>query len=460
VSSRGQECVELAASAGLILDQSQVDVLDAWLGVNDVGKWAAFEIALNEPRQNGKGAVLEARELAGIFLWGERFLIHSAHQFDTSLEAFRRLLFWIEETPDLSRMVKKVMRSHGEEGIEFITGQRIRFRTRTRGGGRGFSCDFLALDEAMFLPEFAHGALLPTMAARPDPQVAYTGSAVDEEVHEHGVVWARVRERGIAGDDPSLAYVEYSVPLDHPREVSDEVAEDPRAWQEANPGLGIRISERHIAAEQRSMDARTFAVERLGVGAYPRTDGVSDRMIEIDDWDRLLDKTSKLLNPVCIAYEVNPERKASITAAGRRPDGLFHVEVIASGVRASQLPKMLATLETEHDPLAIVANGYGPTASVRATVEEMEVRLIEVSANDHAKACGLMLDLVNDRNLRHLGSDELRRAIRGAGSRPLAEAWVWSHKNSNVDISPLVSATLALWAVIERPDDGSDPMIF
>jgi hypothetical protein len=53
------------------------------------GKWAAFEVGLNVARQNGKGSILEARELAGLFLLGERLIIHSAHEFATSLEAFR-----------------------------------------------------------------------------------------------------------------------------------------------------------------------------------------------------------------------------------------------------------------------------------------------------------------------------------------------------------------------------------
>ena len=57
----------------------------------------------------------------------------------------------MEDNPDFSRRVKRVSRSHGEEGIELTTGQRIRFRTRTKGGGRGFSGDCLILDEAMVL---------------------------------------------------------------------------------------------------------------------------------------------------------------------------------------------------------------------------------------------------------------------------------------------------------------------
>ena len=99
--------------AGLILDPWQELALMSALGEGDDGKWAAFEVGLVVPRQNGTGSILEARELAGLFLFGERLIIHSAHQFDTSLEAFRRLLTLIEETPDFSRRVKRVSRSHG-----------------------------------------------------------------------------------------------------------------------------------------------------------------------------------------------------------------------------------------------------------------------------------------------------------------------------------------------------------
>jgi hypothetical protein len=82
-------------------------------------------------------------------------------------------------------------------------------------------------------------------------------------------VFARIRERGLAATIPALAYFEWSVDDAELDDVDDEVAEDPEAWAQANPGLGIRISREHIAREQRSMDPRTFAVERLGVGDWP-----------------------------------------------------------------------------------------------------------------------------------------------------------------------------------------------
>src|SRR5687768_16157892 len=214
VSSSGAEAVELARMAGLVLDPWQEFVLHHALGERPDGKWSAFEVGVMVSRENGNGAILEARQPARLFLLDERVIIHPAHQFGTSLEAFSRLLALIESTPDLDRRIKRVSRSHGEEGIELKAGQRVRFRGRTKGGGRGFTADCLILDEVMHLPEAFHGALLPTLSARPNPQVWYTGSAVNHEVHDHGIVFARVRQRGHDGDDQGLAYMEWSADAD------------------------------------------------------------------------------------------------------------------------------------------------------------------------------------------------------------------------------------------------------
>ncbi len=106
--------MELAADAGLRLDASQQLVLQDALGERPDGKWAAFEVGVEMPPQNGKGGIIEARELAGLFLLGERLIVHTAHEFPTALEAFRRVLELIESTPDLDSRVWRVSRSHGE----------------------------------------------------------------------------------------------------------------------------------------------------------------------------------------------------------------------------------------------------------------------------------------------------------------------------------------------------------
>jgi hypothetical protein len=108
VSSAGVEAVELAASAGLVLDEWQAFVLESSLRERRVGdelKWSAFEVGLIVSRQNGKGSILEARELAGLFLFGEQLILHSAHEFKTAQEAFRRVLSLVENTDDLRKRV-------------------------------------------------------------------------------------------------------------------------------------------------------------------------------------------------------------------------------------------------------------------------------------------------------------------------------------------------------------------
>lgn len=438
--------------AGLNLDVWEALVLSESLGLGPGGRWAAFEVGLMVSRQNGKGAILEARELAGLFLLDERFIIHSAHQFDTSLEAFRRLLGLIEDSPELDARVQRVSKSHGEEGIELKknprTGlrQRIRFRTRTKGGGRGFTADLLILDEAMDLPESTVGALLPTLSARPNPQVWYTGSAVDQEKDENGVAFARVRERGLRGDDSALAYFEWSAAAEHPAQLTYTEATDPAVWAEANPGLGIRISEEHVGREQRSMDPRTFAVERLGVGDWPRTDGLEGVVITPEQWAVLADTESAALDPVCLCLDVAPNRSGgAIGASGYRSDGKAHVEVVEHRRGTGWMAQRALELVEAHEPLAVLVDAVGPASSLLPELEQLGVRVITVNAKEHSQACGVFYDLAEQDHLRHLGTPELASAIAGAVKRPLGDAWAWSRKNSSIDISPLVAITLALW---------------
>lgn len=448
-STSGDEAVELAQLAGLHLDEWQQFVLRHSLGERADGSWAAKEVGVTAPRQNGKDGILEARSLAGLFLLGERLITHSAHQFDTSLEAFRRLLELIENTPDLDRLVKRVSRSHGEEGIEIKGGHRIRFRTRTKKGGRGFSGDLVILNEAMELTAASKSALFFTISARPNPQVWYAGSPVDQLIHEHGVEFARVRERGLTGEDPRLAYFEWSIDRDRPDEVEPEVAADPEAWAQANPALGIRITLETIEDEHRSMDPRSFAVERLGVGDWPATDDSGEYVIDPDAWEALIDVGSTTVGQVCFSFDVTPDRgRAAIGVAGRRRDGHRHTEIVEHKRGTAWVAPRLAELTAAHDALAVRYDERSPAASLVPEITESGVTVEPVAAKEHAQACGHFYDTVVDRKtLRHLGTPELEAALKGAARRDLGDAWGWSRKSSGVDISPLVTVTLALWGL-------------
>lgn len=450
VSSTGDEAIELAAMAGLDLDDWQQYVLVGSLGERPDGQWASPDVGVVVPRQNGKGGIIEARELSGLYVIGERLITHTAHQFDTSLEAFQRLLNLIDDTPELSRRVKKVSHAHGSEGITLVNGQRIRFRTRTKGGGRGFTGDCVILDEAMELSEASIAALYPTIAARPNPQVWYLGSAVDQQVHENGIVFARVRERGLE-HDPNLAYFEHSADLEIDKIGASDVV-DPDHWAAANPALGIRISTEYIARELKNLGIRKFAVERLGVGDWPRTDLEITRKIEIQEWNDCVDETSSPEDPVCFAFDVTIDRSySSIAVAGIRADKLSHVELVSHGRGTRWVAPMLARLSKRHRPGLILCDAKGPAGALIPDIEALGIEVTPVTAAEHGQACGIFLDDIKDDRLRHLGQLDLDSAVDGAQPRVLGDAWVWGRKDSSVDISPLVAVTIARWGVAQKP---------
>jgi hypothetical protein len=71
-------------------------------------------------------------------------------------------------------------------------------------------------------------------------------------------------------------------------------------------------------------------------------------------------------------------------------------------------------------------------------------------AHEVAQATGQFIDAVREKRLRHVGQPELTSAVANAKTRPLADAVAWGRKQSDVDISPLVSVTLARWAYTTR----------
>jgi hypothetical protein len=223
--------------------------------------------------------------------------------------------------------------------------------------------------------------------------------------------------------------------------------------------LGIRIAEEHVENELRSMDPRTFCVERLGIGDWPATDGSSSSVIPIKRWMELVDAASRITGPLAFAFDVSPDRSTTaIAVAGVRDDGLIHVEVVDSRPGTRWVPDRIAELVAKHDPVAVLCDAAGPAGSLIAAIEEQAVEVTAVSATDHSRACGMLLDAVNEGQIRHLDTPNLRAAIRGAARRPLGDAWAWSRKSSSIDISPLVAVTLATFGSLTCELVDMEPM--
>jgi len=427
----------------LILDEWQQHTLHAALGEREDGKWAAFEVGLIVARQNGKGSVLEARELAGLFLFGEQLILHSAHEFKTAAEAFLRVKALIDNTDDLRKRVHKVRTSHGEEGIELIGGQRLRFVARSTGSGRGFTGDCIILDEAYQLSQAALGALLPVLSSRPNPQLWYTSSAG----HSTSEVLRSVRDRGMKHEDTSLCYLEWSA---DPRLATD----DRSGWVQANPALGIRISGEHVEREFNAMPESEFVRERLGI--WDEGAG-QDAALNLDAWTRLFDSSSRPLDPVSFALDVSPDGVASIASAGVRSDGLIHVEVVENRPGTAWVVPRLVELHRRWNPSTVVLDVGSSAGALLPDLERSGVSLTKISGREMAQSSVAFAALINNERVRHLDQANLNAAVAAAKRRNLGDLWAFGRRGSFVDISPLVACALAAWGYAQNA--GREPQI-
>jgi hypothetical protein len=440
VSSAGSEVVDLAAKAGLVLDPWQQWVLEQSLGEQRNGRWAAFEVGLIVSRQNGKGAILEARELAGLFLFEEELILHSAHEFKTASEAFRRIRRLIEDNPEFERRVRSIRTANGSEMIELKSGQRLRFVARSKGSGRGFSGDLVILDEAYDLGDEAMGALLPTLSARPNPQVWYTATAGDERSVQLG----RVRERGLGGKDPSLFFAEWSV------DPENYDPADPAAVAMANPGLGIRITQEYVDRERPALGPEMFAKERLGIGSYPTDLTDAWAVIGKAEWDALADNDAELEDPVAFAVAVHPEaRNASIAVSGGRGDGNVFGELVEYRPGTSWVKDRLVELDKQWDPCATVVDAGSPAGSLVEELRNEGLRIETPTSREVAQSWAQFYDaIVDSRTFRHLGDvasqKPLRLALAAAQKYPLGDSWRLDRRVS-VDQSPAEAVNLAHW---------------
>ncbi|MEU5077094.1 terminase [Streptomyces asoensis] len=482
-STAGQEAIDLARLAGLHLDPWQQHVLRVGMGEQPDGSWSSFEVAVNVPRQNGKGGIIEARELWGLFIGGEELILHSAHEFKTAKAAFKRVERLIRQTPDLDKRVKTYRQTVGEEGIELHSGQLLRFIARSKGSGRGFTGHCNILDEDMILGDNEMDALLPTMAAVEDPQIWYLGSA---GIGALSVQLGRLRKRALAAievarPDPSLAYFEWSVDP-HVKEcpkdctVHDDVESD-EAVLKSNPGVGYRLTLEKVAKERATLSKEGYARERLGVGEYPSEEGDAWAVIGKDVWEALADEESQPGDPVSFAIDVTPERShASICVAGRCGDGV-HVEVIDNRPGTGWVAARIRELADRHGPRCVVMDPGSPAGSLIAEVTEalkvdpdapvgedeeplLVVPVVAMKTRDVVQSVGQFFDAVAAARISHLDQAPLSTALAGARKRDLGEAWAWARKGVGVDITPLVGVTQARWGLfveIEEPEEEVEP---
>jgi len=481
VSSAASEAIDLAERAGLSLDDWQRWVLTGALGERADGKFSAWEVCLIVSRQNGKNAILEARELAGLFVFGEQMIIHTAHRFDSSAIAFRRLCNLIEACPDLDREVAQVRQSHGQEAIILRKNPgagrpheaRIEYKTRSESAGRAYSADLVVYDEAMILDSSAVGGALPTMSARQmatdgGPQVWYTASAgIGHKSTQLALLRGRLvkaAETGVA--DASMFAAEWSIePHDQycePRCSKHIDADSLDALYLANPGLGIihrdgsGLTLEACERERNGMDEQSYLTERLSVGVYPAPkDGWA---VIPRRWWKDTEVTDSV-RPAGVVFGVDstPDGAFSAVAVAGEIDGEHgYVELCDHRPGRSWVLRRAIELDRRWGPTVWVIDPRSGAGPLIDDFDRAGLKVVKPTAQEVAHAFGDFYDAVRENELRHAPDREVANALAGAATRKLGDGLAWDRVNSGVDICPVVAYTFAWWGWRQHGGDGYD----
>lgn len=476
--SYGEEAIDLAELAGLRPDAEQQLAVDTILSFKAGGRWLTLEQAFIEARQNGKTTnVLEIVTMFDLWMLPPDRIVWTAQLFKTAREAFEDFDRMIAATPELSRRVKKINYSHGDESIELhhpkshtLSGAVLDFLARSQASGRGLGGKRVVMDEALFLTSGPMGSLMPVLSARPDPQITY-GSSAGLPKSDH---LRKLRNRGRAGGDPSLIYVEYCAPgswkeppceqgieCSHLYGVPGCALDNEEHWKLANHTLGRRITYDYVRAERRTLDPLEFGRERMGWWQDPPEDGEADGAVDMARWSLLADPQAPAPDgSVALALEVAPDRTSTAVGVAWGAPGvegrvMVMVTVLPGTSRAVAL---IERLVDEHDVVDVSLHGGGPAGSLVGPLEValgnswMELRV--VSTQEAAQATGAFVDLIaeplneagnptGEKLLGHLDQAELNDSLTEAKLRITGDAaQLWDSRDSNT-LAPTKAVTLA-----------------
>lgn len=472
VDSFGDEVTAwLAEAAGLVMEPWQAAGLRTMLSTRADGKWACFEYGEICARQNGKTLLFMARALAGLLLLGEQLVIWSAHEYKTAMRSFldlRNVLYTLgERVRDnviaIDGVEVKVNNTNGEESFERLdTGAQIKMVARSKGSGRGFSIDCLLIDEAFAFTRPQQSALMPTLSARPNPQICYASSPPLDRWS--GEPLFALRRRAESGGDGALGWRDWGLSgdLDELARMSEDdrvvFLDDRERWAATNPALGRgRVSEESILRNRRTLSDEDFARECLGVWPVPAAEAGGE--IPPVSWRAAADSESQFSGRPAFAVDIPDDRSgASILLAARRPDGLAHLEVFDDRAGLGWVVDRCAELHARAEPVAFAVDPTSPAGSLTMEMRARGLTVVEVTGREYVQACGEFFDAVIDGRVRHRDQPQLNRAVAVAKRRDVGDgAWAWARRRSGADIRAVVAATLAYHALVVHETRSSTP---
>jgi hypothetical protein len=434
------------------LDQWQKDILECWLGQDENGNYTCMSAGLSVPRQNGKNFCIEARELYGLIVSGERIL-HTAHQVRTSKRSFRRLVqvFTDDRYPELRSLVVNIRQTNGEEAISLSNGGCIEYCSRSKNAARGFDgISLVVFDEAQDLQDDQIESIMSVLSASMTGtrQIIYTGTPPYPNCQ--GTVFRRFRDSIIKtnGDQENKcnAWHEWSV-----AGTLDEVdISDRELWYDCNPALGTRITEEFVKnAELKTLSKDGFYRERLGGYIDLPTEKMQEPALDLEKWKQCssMDELPKGKTAYGIKF-VADGSEVCLCGAVLDQDGRARIELIERQTTGIGLQWLADWLNARYKVAScVVIDGrYGVDVLIEkiSAVWVFKKAIIKPSSLDVVSAASMLMNEVIEQTVTWYGKqDDLDHSAQTSVKRNIGRGFGFGGEDS----APIEACALALWGV-------------
>lgn len=286
-------------------------------------------------RQNGKTVLSEV--IASFFLnvLGVESVFGTSLSLDKAEEVWEAVIRDQESTPELNALIERVSRTNGNKRLILRGNQTYKVGAPTRRAGRGDSNDLVMLDEVREQRDWeTWAAAAASTVAKPNGIIIGFSNAGDPD----SVVLRQLRSQAIAAidggdaldfggevDADTLALFEWSAP--------DGAATDsPAALAQANPALGYGyLTMRALLANRATYPEMKFRAECM----CQQVETILPQPFPDGAWEAGVDPDSQIAPESELTYGIDLSENrtwASISVAGQREDGNYHVEVVARRV--------------------------------------------------------------------------------------------------------------------------------
>lgn len=461
----------LGGKAALLMEKAlgnkpmpwQQYILDVALEIDpDTGLLYYRKVGLSVPRQQGKTELVFTLMVFRAMAFKGQNIVYAAQTRNDARKRWEDELLARLETSAAMRGQFYPRKTNGNEAIIFKrTRSRIGIIANTESAGHGPPLDCGMIDEAFkHRDDRLEQAMSPAMSTRPDAQLYWVSAGGDT----NSIFLNKKREQGkrmieqqwTSGDfSDRVAHFEWYAPEDMPRDSVE-------TWKAVMPALGTTVSPDHVRAELASMDAAEF--DRAYLNRTRKPTPPEDPNVPKAAWQTCVGMPPAWAEGERLAFAVDvaPGRDYASISCAIWADDKIHVSLVDRRAGTEWVAPALAKLKARWKPLAIGLDRVGPSGSL---VDELAAVGITVpkdakhpAAGDLAipktyeatAACGQFADAIRQGTISHTDQPLLTAAINGAMTRSVNEAWMWNRKSALVDISPLVAATIARWALITR----------